>query len=81
MELVKDLGDEKVYRIKKSDFSIEQMKDKSSLSYYMLEMEKRAKPVVKFVDDNRYCIWGTPLYNEAQTKGDFISYVFGKKIF
>ena len=35
MELVKDLGDEKVYRIKKSDFSIEQMKDKSSLSYYM----------------------------------------------
>jgi type III restriction enzyme len=48
---------------------------------FMLEMEKRAKPVVKFVDDNHYCIWGTPLYNEAQTKGDFISYVFGKKIF
>lgn len=48
---------------------------------FMLEMESSAIPVVKFVDDNEYKIWGTPLFNEENTKNEFISYVYGKNIF
>ena len=40
----------------------------------MLEFSKHAIPVVKFVDDNNYKIWGTPLYNEDNTKQDFNKY-------
>lgn len=47
---------------------------------FLLELEKDAIPCVKFVDDNEYKIWGTPLYNESRTKSNFISYFYGKII-
>ena len=40
----------------------------------LLDLVKKGVPIVKFADDNEYRIWGTPLYNESITKGDFISY-------
>ena len=40
----------------------------------LLEFSKEAVPVVKFVDDNQYKIWGTPLYNQDNTKEDFDKY-------
>ncbi len=40
----------------------------------LLEFSKEAIPVVKFVDDNKYKIWGTPLYNQDNTKADFDTY-------
>ena len=45
----------------------------------LLDLVEKAIPVVKFVDDNEYRIWGTPLYNENATKSDFVTY-FNKLI-
>ena len=47
---------------------------------FLLELEKRAIPKIKFVDNNDYRIWGTPLYNEENTKGEFIDYITNKGI-
>jgi len=38
---------------------------------FLIELSKRAIPMIKFVDDNKYSIWGTPLYNETETKTEF----------
>lgn len=38
------------------------------------EFSESAVPVVKFVDDNDYKIWGTPLYNEDNTLDEFNNY-------
>ena len=38
---------------------------------FLIELSRRAIPIVKFVDDNKYSIWGTPLYNEIETKTEF----------
>lgn len=40
----------------------------------LLELATKGVPVVKFIDNNEYRIWGSPLYNEKITKGDFVSY-------
>lgn len=40
----------------------------------LLELKEKAVPVIQFVDDKDYRIWGSPLYNENLTKSDFISY-------
>lgn len=40
----------------------------------MLQLKDRSIPIVKFIDDNKYYIWGSPLYNESKTKSEFISY-------
>ena len=40
----------------------------------LLDLATKGVPIVKFVDDNEYRIWGSPLYNEKNTKGEFISY-------
>lgn len=40
----------------------------------LLDLVNKGIPVVKFVDDNEYRIWGSPLYNENLTKGEFITY-------
>lgn len=40
----------------------------------LLEFSKSSIPVVKFVDDNDYRIWGTPLYNEELTFEQFDTY-------
>ena len=47
---------------------------------FLLQIEERAIPSIKFVDNNEYRIWGTPLYNEEKTKGDFIDYLNKKEI-
>lgn len=47
---------------------------------FLLELENRAIPKIKFVDNNYYRIWGTPLYNEENTKGEFIDYITNKGI-
>ena len=42
---------------------------------FLLEIESRAIPVIKFADDNRYKIWGFHFFNhekrEAETDMDF----------
>ena len=43
----------------------------------LLEFSSEAIPVVKFVDDNEYRIWGTPLYNQENTLDDFNKYFEG----
>lgn len=45
----------------------------------LLELKEKSIPVVKFVDDNEYKIWGSPLYNESNTKEEFNNY-FNKLI-
>ena len=40
----------------------------------LLDLKDKGIPIVKFVDDNKYRIWGSPLYNESITKTDFITY-------
>lgn len=40
----------------------------------LLDLKNNAVPVVKFVDDNEYKIWGTPLYNESCTRSTFDQY-------
>lgn len=40
----------------------------------LLQLKEKSIPVIKFVDDNEYRIWGSPLYNESATKTDFITY-------
>jgi len=40
----------------------------------LLDLVNKGIPVLKFVDDNEYRIWGSPLYNENLTKGEFITY-------
>ena len=40
----------------------------------LLKFSEEAVPVVKFVDDNDYRIWGTPLYNEENTLDEFNKY-------
>ena len=35
-------------------------------------LKEKAVPVIQFVDDKDYRIWGSPLYNENLTKSDFI---------
>lgn len=40
----------------------------------LLELTEKGIPTVKFVDDNEYLIWGSPLYNESETKSEFKSY-------
>ena len=40
----------------------------------LLDLKEQGIPVVKFVDDNEYRIWGSPLYNESNTKEDFKKY-------
>ena len=41
---------------------------------FLLELTESSVPVVKFVDDNDYVIWGSPLYNDNLTKDEFNSY-------
>lgn len=41
----------------------------------LLDLKEKGIPIVKFVDDNEYRIWGSPLYNEANTKEDFNNYL------
>lgn len=41
----------------------------------LLNLKEKGIPIVKFVDDNEYRIWGSPLYNEANTKEDFNNYL------
>lgn len=41
---------------------------------FMLELSESSIPVVKFVDDNDYLIWGSPLYNNDLTKNEFNKY-------
>ena len=41
----------------------------------LLDLKEKGIPIVKFVDDNDYRIWGSPLYNEANTKEDFNNYL------
>ena len=41
----------------------------------LLDLKEKGIPIVKFVDDNEYRIWGLPLYNEANTKEDFNNYL------
>lgn len=41
----------------------------------MLELHERAIPIKKYVDDDDYLIWGTPLYNENNTKDDFVEFI------
>ena len=48
---------------------------------FLLELENRAIPKIKFVDNNDYRIWDTPLYNEENTKGESIDYITNKGIF
>ncbi len=45
----------------------------------LLEFSKNAIPITKFVDDDKYVIWGTPLFNEENTIDDFNDY-FEEKI-
>lgn len=40
----------------------------------LLDLSIKGIPIVKFVDDNEYKIWGTPLYNESITKSEFNTY-------
>lgn len=40
----------------------------------LLEFTKSAIPVTKFVDDDKYVIWGTPLFNEENTIDEFNEY-------
>lgn len=40
----------------------------------LIEFSKLSVPVVKFVDDNDYKIWGTPLYNQDNTLDEFNEY-------
>ena len=59
--------------------SDELLKHKGSISEIdkdiLLQIKDKALPYVKWVDDNNYKIWGTPLYNENFTKGDFDLYI------
>ena len=55
----------------KGEHLLEKDKWKNTL---LLDLVNKGIPVVKFVDDNEYRIWGSPLYNENLTKGDFITY-------
>jgi type III restriction enzyme len=55
----------------KGEHLLEKDKWKNTL---LLDLVKKGIPVVKFADDNEYRIWGSPLYNENLTKGDFITY-------
>lgn len=41
----------------------------------LLDLKEKGIPIVKFVDDNEYRIWGSPLYNEANTKENFNNYL------
>lgn len=41
----------------------------------LLDLKEKGVPIVKFVDDNEYRIWGSPLYNESNTKTDFNNYL------
>lgn len=41
----------------------------------LLDLKEKGIPIVKFADDNEYRIWGSPLYNEANTKEDFNNYL------
>lgn len=41
---------------------------------FLLELKDNGIPIVKFVDDNEYMIWGAPLYNENITKEEFNNY-------
>lgn len=41
---------------------------------FLAELENSAVPTVTYVDDNEYKIWGVPLYNETNTKGEVIDY-------
>lgn len=41
---------------------------------FLLDLVAKGEPIIKFVDDNEYRIWGSPLYNENVTKHDFVSY-------
>lgn len=55
----------------KGEHLLEKDKWKNTL---LLDLVNKGIPVVKFMDDNEYRIWGSPLYNENLTKGDFITY-------
>ncbi len=53
----------------------EQLLDKDKWkNTFLLELTESSIPVVKFVDDNNYIIWGSPLYNDNLTKSEFDSY-------
>jgi len=41
---------------------------------FMLELHNKGIPTTKFVEDEEYIIWGTPLYNEKVTKEYFVEY-------
>lgn len=39
---------------------------------FLLQLQERGIPVINYADDNEYFIWGTPFYNESETKAEFI---------
>jgi len=38
---------------------------------FLLEIETRHVPVRKFIDDNKYCVWGFPFYNRNKRMKEF----------
>ena len=40
----------------------------------LMQLSNQGIPVVKFVDDIKYKIWGAPLFNNDITKGQFSEY-------
>lgn len=77
-ELVKDLGNEKVYRIKKKDFSIKTMSDQSAFAYYQNYKNVfrtaalsggREKEIAKIVSEQQDALESLFVFEHIPSKG------------